>query len=67
MNIDTWNTNYPSGTPVEVTLDDESQWKTKTRSKAWALGDGTPVVMLEGKTGGYLLSRVLPVHGDLYK
>lgn len=48
---------YPSGTPVTVTLDDGSKWQTRTRSEAWALGSGAPVVLLEGKTGGYSLER----------
>jgi len=61
MNIETWNESYPPGTSVEVWLDDNTIFKTKTRSVAWAIGDGTPVVSLEGKTGGYLLSRVQPV------
>lgn len=32
--------------------------RTKLRSKAWALGDGTPVVKIEGKTGGVSLTRI---------
>lgn len=48
---------YPSGTKVTVTLDDGSEWQTRTRSEAWALGSGAPVVLLEGKTGGYSLER----------
>jgi hypothetical protein len=49
---------YPAGTPVTVTLDDGSPWETETRSAAWALGHGAPVVLLEGKSGGYALERV---------
>lgn len=30
---------------------------TKTRSEPWRLGDGTEVVLLEGRSGGYQLSR----------
>jgi hypothetical protein len=48
----------PSGTAVEVTLDDGSIEKTATRSDPWELGDGTWVVMLEGRIGGYDLARV---------
>lgn len=59
MNVETWNASYPVGTPVTVTKDDGTKIETKTRSIAWALGDGTPVVMLEGISGGYLLSRVV--------
>ena len=48
-----------SGTPVNVRLDDGSIWKTKTRSEPWQLGHAW-VVLLEGRTGGYLLERVTP-------
>lgn len=46
------------GTVVEVTLDDGSIQNTATRSDPWQLGDGTWVVMLEGRIGGYDLARV---------
>lgn len=61
----------PEGTPVIVTLDDGSKWETKTRSIPWMLGADsrdetdpthspghTAVILLEGRTGGYLLERV---------
>lgn len=47
-----------SGTAVEVTLDDGSTQQTATRSEPWQLGDGSWVVMLEGRIGGYDLARV---------
>lgn len=31
---------------------------TKLRSEAWELGDGTPVVLLEGWAGGRDVSRI---------
>jgi hypothetical protein len=31
---------------------------TKTRSVAWNLGDGRPVVMVDGVTGGVALSHL---------
>lgn len=52
-----WNENNPIGTKVNVTMDDKSVKQTKTRSAAWPLC-GTPVVLLEGISGGYMLSRV---------
>lgn len=55
-----WNTKYPEGTHVTLVLDDGSKLATKTRSIAWELGHGQPVVKVEGKTGGWLLSRVAP-------
>jgi len=54
-----WNELHKVGTPVRVTLDDGRVWYTRTRSEAWNLGHGQPVVMLEGKSGGYSLARVL--------
>lgn len=54
------------GTPVVVTMDNGFLWRTRTRTRPWAMGDGTWVVGLEGKwldydgTGGYLLDRVRP-------
>lgn len=60
MSPEIWNNNYPEGTRVTVTRDDGSTFKTATKSLAWPLGDGTPVVMLQGISGGYLLNRVQP-------
>jgi hypothetical protein len=34
--------------------------ETRTRSVAWTLGHGEPVVKVEGRAGGYLLSRIVP-------
>lgn len=50
-------TTDPIGTAVAVTLDNGQVWMTKTRSEMWAVGSGDIVVMLEGKSGGYLASR----------
>lgn len=55
-----WNATHEPGIDVVVVLDNSDMWRTKTRSKAWELGHGQPVVMLEGKSGGYDLSRVAP-------
>lgn len=51
------------GTDVVVTLDNTSLWYTQTRSFPWELSNGTWVVLLVGKTGGYALDRVQPVKG----
>lgn len=51
----TWNQTTPIGTPVAVLEDDGSITDTKTRSEAWLLGDGSPVVKVEGKSDGYSL------------
>ena len=55
--VNEWNKCNPIGTDVTVTLDDRSVKQTKTHSPAW-LASGTPVVMVEGIRGGYLLNRV---------
>ena len=49
---------HPEGTAVEYTDDFGVVHASRTRSKAWALGNGHPVVLLEGRAGGYCLSRV---------
>jgi hypothetical protein len=54
------NWTNPIGTVVEVTKDDKSKVLTKTRSMPWMLGT-TPVILVEGIAGGYLLTRVRPV------
>lgn len=56
-----WNQQHKVGCGVLVKLDDGKLWHTKTRSEAWTLGGGQPVVMLDGKSGGYDLSRVTPM------
>ncbi len=52
------DTALPNGTAVTVTRDDGSLWQTRTRTDPWQLGDGTWVVALEGRAGGYALARV---------
>lgn len=59
---ESWNAAYPVGTRVRY-------WPvypphgippvdTTTRSEAWALGDGSVVVLIAGKSGGVWLSHV---------
>jgi len=63
MTPEQWNARYPIGTPVRVTSvqaghgQPAQTFDTVTRSECWALGHGTPVVLVKGKTGGY---SVLP-------
>ena len=54
----------PNGTDVAVTRDDGSIWLTRTRTAPWQLGDGTWVVALEGRAGGFRLDRVRRREGD---
>lgn len=55
-----FNKRYPIGTKVKawpLTLDDDPLL-TITRGKAWELGDGTPVVSVEGYSGGIALTHI---------
>lgn len=57
---DEWNEKYPPGT--DVFLDEYltgSPFSTKTRSVAW-VASCQPLVLVEGKTGGYSLDIVTP-------
>jgi hypothetical protein len=70
MTADQWNDRYPVGTSVtaypgirperaakSVTAD-VTTLTTYTRSRAWSLGHGEPVVMVEGYAGGISLEHV---------
>ena len=59
-----WNQSHKVGAGVLVKMDDGRLWHTRTRSEAWELGHGQPVVMLEGKSGGYDLSRIKPMERE---
>lgn len=59
MRADEWNKLHRPGIGVLVKLDNGKLWHTKTRSEAWELGGGQPVVLLEGRPGGCDLSRIL--------
>ena len=52
-----WNKHNPVGIRVNVTDDFGDVTETITRSEAWNVC-GNPVIMLEGRSGGYLLERV---------
>lgn len=56
--IEEWT--HPVGTVVDVRRDDGTTLRTKTRSRPWLLC-GSAVVLVEGISGGYRLSRVRPV------
>lgn len=60
MTADDWNAAHPDGTPVTAypgTRNDEPLY-TRTRSAAWTLGHGEPVVAVEGCAGGIALTHV---------
>ena len=50
-----WNDKYPPGTIVVYTNAIGDKLTTYTRSEAWELGHGDPVVLLHGRAGGYAL------------
>lgn len=60
-----WNAKYPVGTPVSYTAYPHAEpFASKTRSEAWELGHGEPVVLIEGKTGGICLFALKPYIGE---
>ena len=70
MNADEFNARYPVGTPVMAypgarpeKFPNEKRLQTRTRSVAWTLGHGEPVVKVDGYTGGIALSRVDVIEG----
>lgn len=63
MAVAEWNSKHPVGTavrywPVLPPVNSMPPTDTVTRSEAWALGDGTAVVLIEGRSGGVALSHV---------
>ena len=71
MTADEWNALYPVGTPVmaypgvrpeyDAAMAAEDRLVTTTRSRAWNLGHGAPVVAVEGYSGGICLTHVDPL------
>jgi hypothetical protein len=55
-----WNDQNKVGIDVLLTDDFGDIHETQTRSEAWTLGGHTAVVMVEGRSGGYLLERIKP-------
>lgn len=60
---ESWNAAHPVGTkvrywPVYPPIDGIHPEDTTTRSEAWALGDGSVVVSVVGRTGGVHLSHI---------
>lgn len=63
MTAPAWNAAHPVGTavrywPIWPPVPSVPPVDSHTRSEAWPLGDGTVVVLIEGKTGGVALSHV---------
>lgn len=58
--VEAWNHAVPSGSPVALKEDDGRRVETRTRSAAWC-ASGVAVVLVEGRRGGYSLSRLEPI------
>ena len=63
MTAQLWNDQYPIGTKVSYhsimpPYPGDEPLITETRSEAWELGHGEPVVSIKGKTGGVCLSHL---------
>ncbi|MFE2407042.1 hypothetical protein ACFXDE_01725 [Kitasatospora sp. NPDC059408] len=70
LTAEQWNTAHPVGTFVtaypgvrpefaaEIGITDYQRLETRTRSLAWNLGHGEPVVAVEGYAGGISLEHI---------
>lgn len=58
--VEAFNREWPPGTPCTLVKDFGEAIETRTRSKAWTLGHGAAVVLVDGISGGYALERVIP-------
>lgn len=70
LTADQFNARHPIGTPViaypgvrpeyaaEIGLREYPRLQTRTRSRAWNLGHGEPVVAVEGYAGGICLEHI---------
>ncbi|WP_371671252.1 hypothetical protein OG985_28700 [Streptomyces sp. NBC_00289] len=67
MTADEWNARHPIGTPViayPLTRPEDGfpdyfeRLETTTRTPAWTLGHGEPVVSVDGYAGGICLTHV---------
>jgi len=55
-----FNETYPEGTAFRYysVRGDSNFIETRTRSRAWELGHGEPVVLVEGVTGGVCIEHL---------
>jgi hypothetical protein len=61
MTAPEWNEKYAIGQSVIVWMDDNERRITTTRSTAWNLQGGQPVILLEGIAASYSLHRIRAV------
>lgn len=63
LNAVQWNKEHPPGAhvrywPILPPIDGCPPVDAVTRSEAWELGDGSPVVLITGRSGGVRLSHL---------
>lgn len=62
MTADEWNERHPIGTAVRywplLNPRGGAPFDSRTRSEAWGLGHGQPVVLIEGRSGGMCLDHL---------
>lgn len=63
MTADAWNRAYPVGQRFIYRVSPWYSTDVVTRSVAWELADGSAVVMLTGRTGGYSIDALDPIAG----
>lgn len=56
--LEQFNSSYQINDSVWYQQDDGTMLAAQLRSKAWALGDGTPVVEILGRPGGVHIERI---------
>lgn len=56
-----------SGEDVDVRQDNGEILRMKTRSEPWQLGHGEWVILLDGRSGGYMLTRCQPARLQKYR
>lgn len=63
MNAEKFNSLYPVGTPFRYyhVAGSKEFVETKTRSECWELGDGHPVVLIEGRSGGVSIFHLVKI------
>lgn len=56
---DAWNEYHPIGREVILINDDGEREETKIESRAWILGDGTPVALVAARSWSFPIERII--------
>lgn len=64
--VEEWNALFHVGTPVRFwpVRGRAAYEDTQTESEAWALGDGSVVVLVDGRSGGVAVEHCEPLDHD---